>query len=107
MVKKEPVHLVAKGLGLRKVADADGAPRRLIIVGRADAAACGADLALTSGLFPSLVQVSVKRQDGKDLIGIQYLIKKQSMSILMEDKIGSKMLGKNVMLLDQIWDYLN
>ncbi len=68
MVGQQPVDLGLERLAVLQVGDADGAASDLVLVGRADAAAGGADL--VGGLrLARLVEVAVDRQDQAGVVG--------------------------------------
>ena len=74
VVEQQLVDLGRQRVGVGEVADADGAARRLVLVGRADAAAGGADLAgaLVAALAGQLarpVELAVQRQDQGRVLG--------------------------------------
>ena len=54
--------------GIGKIADPDRAAAHLILVGRADPPACGADLVLALCLFQGRIQAAVKRQDQRRVV---------------------------------------
>ncbi len=55
--------------GIEQVADADGAARDLVLIGRADAAAGCADLARAARFFAQQVELAVQRQDERGVLG--------------------------------------
>ena len=64
----------ALDLGLERargsqILHADGAAADLVLVGRADAAAGGADLALAGGFLAQLIELAMQRQDQRGVIG--------------------------------------
>ena len=74
VVDQQLVDLGRQGVGVGEVADPDGTPCRLVLVGRADAAAGGADLAGTliaafAGELARPVQLAVQRQDQGRVLG--------------------------------------
>ena len=69
VVQQQLVELVRQGLRLGQVADADRTPGHLVLVGRADAAAGGADLALAAGRLARTVQRRMQRQDERRIVG--------------------------------------
>ncbi len=60
---KEPLDLGSEGGEVAKIVDADGAPADLVLVGRTDAAAGGADLRIAGGGLADLVELAMERQD--------------------------------------------
>ena len=69
VVQQQLVQLVGQRLRLGQVAHADGAAGDLVLVGRADAAARGADLAVAARRLPRAVQGRVQRQDQRGVVG--------------------------------------
>ncbi len=74
VVDQQLVDLGRQGVGVGEVADADRAARRLVLVGRADAAAGGADLAgalvaALAGALARAVELAVQRQDQGRVLG--------------------------------------
>ena len=59
---------LAQRVGVRQVADANAAPRDLVLVGRADAARGRADLALAAPRLAQQVELAVIRQDQVRLV---------------------------------------
>ncbi len=55
--------------GVAEIGDADAAPSDLVLVGRADAAAGGADLGRARRLLADAVEVLVERQDQRRVLG--------------------------------------
>ena len=58
----------SSAVGIGEIADADAAPRDLVLVGRPDAARGGADLALAAARLRQQVEVAVIRQDEVRLV---------------------------------------
>ena len=58
-----------QGFDVAQIAETDGAAADLVLVGRADAAAGGAELGAAAGLLARLVQLAVNRQDQADVLG--------------------------------------
>ena len=54
---------------IAEIGDPDGAPPHLVLVGRADAAAGGADLGLAGGILAHLVELAVQGQDQRRILG--------------------------------------
>ena len=74
VVQQQLVELGVERRRVGEVADADGAARHLVLVGRADAAAGGADLAgalvaLLAGRLARPVELAVQRQDQGGVLG--------------------------------------
>ena len=74
VVEQQLVDLGRQGVGVGEVADADRAARHLVLVGRADAAAGGADLAgalvaALAGVLARPVELAVQRQDQGRVLG--------------------------------------
>jgi len=71
-VLQQHVDAFAQGLRRRQVADPDGAAGDFVLVGRADAAAGGADLALAmGGGLAQAVERAMERQDERGVLGDQ------------------------------------
>ena len=56
-------------LGVLEILHADGAAADLVFIGRADAAAGGADLAFAGGFLTQLIQLAMQRQDERGVFG--------------------------------------
>src|SRR5690606_28202040 len=69
MVRAEPVEQRLELVQVREVADADRAAADLVLVGWADAAPGGADLALARGALAQAVEVAMQRQDQRAVVG--------------------------------------
>ena len=69
VVGEQPGDLGLQRHGIGQVRDPHGPTAHLVLVGRADAAAGGADLARTGGCLPGGVQVPVDRQDQAGIVG--------------------------------------
>jgi hypothetical protein len=69
MVHQDAVHLGSEGAQVLKVLHADGASADLVLVGRADAAPGGADLALAGSGLAQHVKFAVQRQDQRGVLG--------------------------------------
>jgi hypothetical protein len=69
IMQQQFIQLRRQSLGLRQIGDADGAAGDLILIGRTDAAAGGADLPVTAGFFACFVQGRVQRQDQRGVVG--------------------------------------
>ena len=61
-------HVLLERLGIGEVADADAAPRDLVLVGRPDAARGRADLPLAAPRLRQQVEVAMVRQDEVRLV---------------------------------------
>ncbi len=68
VVAEQALDLGLEGFGIGQVGDADGAAADLVFIGRANAAAGGADL-LAGGGLAALIQVLVQRQDQGGVVG--------------------------------------
>ena len=69
MVQQQLVEFCRHGFGFGQVGEADGAPRHLVLVGRPDPAAGGADLAVSPRRLARPVDRPVQRQDQRDVLG--------------------------------------
>ena len=69
MVGAEAIEQGVEPVEVREVADADGAAADLVLIGRADAAPRGADLAGAAGVLAQRVEVAVDRQDERAGLG--------------------------------------
>src|SRR3546814_5023104 len=69
VVRGQAVELGFQLVEVRKVADADRAAADLVFIGGADAASGGADLARAGGGFAQRVEVAVKGQDQRTIVG--------------------------------------
>jgi hypothetical protein len=69
VVEQQLVDLLGQQGGLGEVAGPDGPAADLVLIGRADAAAGGADLGVAESLFAGLVQVAVDRQNEGRVLG--------------------------------------
>ena len=62
----------------------DRAAADLVLVGRADAAAGGADRALAGGLFAGDVELLMQRQDQRDVLGDAQVLRRHRDALLLE-----------------------
>src|SRR3546814_11851747 len=69
VVHQQAFHAQAQQVGIGEVAEPDGAAADLVLVGRADAAPGGADLAVALGRLARAVHRAVHRQDERDALG--------------------------------------
>jgi hypothetical protein len=69
VVRQQGVDLARQGLGFPQVADPDGAAADLVLVGRPDTAARGADADHTRYILAPAVEVAVQRQDQHGMVG--------------------------------------
>ena len=69
VMSKQPVDLAVEHLQIGQIHQPDGAPADLVFVGRADAAAGGADRALARGLLARDVELLMQRQDQRRVLG--------------------------------------
>ena len=69
VVRAKPVEQRVEIVEVGEVADADRAAADLVLIGRADAAAGGADLARARCVFAQRVEVAVDRQDQRAGLG--------------------------------------
>ena len=69
VVHQQAVDLGAQRAEVLQVLRADGAAPDLVLVGRADAAPGGADLALAGRALAHLVELAVQRQDQRGVLG--------------------------------------
>src|SRR5258708_4162096 len=69
VMQQQMVELVAEAGGVGEVAQAYGAAPDLVLIGRADAAAGGADLLLAARLLACAVDLSVRGQDQRRVLG--------------------------------------
>ena len=76
---------LASVVGIGEVADADGAAADLVLVGRADAAAGGADLARPPRASSrSTVELAVQRQDQRGVLGEQQVLRRDRHALLAQ-----------------------
>ena len=68
-MQQQLVQLVRERLRLGQIGDPDGPARHLVLVGRADAATGGADLALAARRLARAVERRVHRQDQRGVLG--------------------------------------
>ena len=69
MMGAKPVELRPEIIEMSEIADPDRAATHLVLIGRADAAAGGADLALAAGVLAQRVQITMDRQDQRTGFG--------------------------------------
>ena len=69
VVQQQLVQLGRQRFGLRQIGDADRAASHLVLIGRTDAAAGGADLAVAPRFLAGLVDRGMQRQDQHGIVG--------------------------------------
>ena len=69
VVRADPVKLGAQRVKVRQIADPDRAAANLVLIGRADPAPGGADLARAAGIFAQGIKIAVERQDQRGILG--------------------------------------
>jgi hypothetical protein len=74
-MRQQPVDLVRQGVEIGEVHQADGAAADLILVGRANATAGGADRGRRIGGFAMRVEFAVQRQDQGDVLGDPQIVR--------------------------------
>ena len=74
MVRAEAVELRIECVEVGKIAHPDRAAADLVLIGRTDAAAGGADLARTRGGFAHGIELAVERQDQRAVVGHREVI---------------------------------
>ena len=68
-MRQQPLDLVRQGVEIGEVHQADGAAADLVLIGRADAAAGGADRGAGVGGFAQRIELAVQGQDQRDVLG--------------------------------------
>ena len=68
-MRQQAVDLVRQRVEIGEVHQADGAAADLVLIGRADAAAGGADRGGRVGGFAQRIEFAVQRQDQRDVLG--------------------------------------
>ncbi|MBA7633276.1 hypothetical protein ES703_40838 [subsurface metagenome] len=69
VMRQQTFDLVRQGLVVREVHQADGAAAHLVFIGRADAAARGADRGRSTCVLAHRIELAVQRQDQRDVLG--------------------------------------
>ena len=70
------IKLVRQGFGFSQIAQANRAPRYLVLIGRANAAPCGADFRIAPRRFACLIQSRMQRQDQWHIIGDAQILRR-------------------------------
>jgi hypothetical protein len=73
---EQPLDLGFKTVCILQVVNPDGPAPYLVFVGRADAAACGADLAFAGSRFAHPVKLAVQRQDQHGVFGDAQIVRR-------------------------------
>ena len=68
-MRQQAVDLVRQGIEIGQIHQPDGAAADLVLVGRADAAPCGADRGEDAGRLPERIEFAMQRQDQRDILG--------------------------------------
>ena len=84
VVREQPLDLAVQHLEVREVHQPDRAAADLVLVGRADAAAGGADGSLAGGLFARNIQLLMQRQDQRGVLGDAQVLRRHRDALLLE-----------------------
>ena len=83
-MRKQPVDLAVEHLQVGEIHQPDGAPADLVFVGRADAAAGGADRALARGLLARDVELLMQRQDQRRVLGDAQILRRDGDALFLQ-----------------------
>ena len=76
MMQKQLIDPPAQGLAIGQIADPEGTPADLVLVGRTDAAPGGSDLGAGQGRFAGLIQLPVEGKNERCVFGDHQIIRR-------------------------------
>ncbi len=84
VMRQQPIDLAVEHLQVGEIHQPDGAPADLVLVGRTDAAAGGADGALAGRLLARDVELLVQRQDQRGIFGDAQIVAGDRDALLLQ-----------------------